>query len=48
MIKSRNSLTLNQLYKRHPEWLEYMITVHKMAKNEKPDYGKLINILEGK
>jgi hypothetical protein len=46
MIKNRNSLTLQQLYKSIPAWLEYMIIVHKMTKNDKPDYEKLIEIID--
>lgn len=46
MIKCRNGLTLQQLYKRFPRWLEFMVAVHKMTRTERPDYNRLIALLE--
>ena len=47
MMKCRNGLTLQQLYKGIPEWLEFMKYVHKLNRIEKPDYGRLVEMVEG-
>lgn len=41
-IKIRSSLTLQLLYKAHPKWVEYMATVMRTPKGERPDYKLLL------
>ena len=40
-IKVRSTMTLQHLFKGHHGWIEYMATVMKTGKNDRPDYRKL-------
>ena len=41
-VKIRSGLTLQQLFKEHVRWVEYMAAVMRTPRAERPDYKRLI------
>lgn len=46
-VKVRATLTLQELFKGHKGWIEFMATVMRLGKNDRPDYRRLQVVLEG-
>lgn len=45
VIKVRSGLTLQELFKEKPQWVEYMAYVMKLNRNERPDYRYLCQVI---
>ena len=45
VIKIRSSLTLQELYRKEPNWMEFMAYVMRLPKNERPDYKYLCKLI---
>ena len=39
-------MTLQEIYKNNKKWIEFMVIVMKTGKHERPDYKRLLEILE--
>ena len=45
VIKVRSGLTLQELYRGQPQWVEFMAYVMKLPRHERPDYKYLIQVI---
>ena len=44
-IKIRSTITLQELFRGNHKWIEFMATVMRTRRNERPDYRRLQDIL---
>lgn len=45
VVKIRSSLTLQELFKGQPRWVEYMAYVMRLPRHERPDYKYLVEVI---